>query len=192
MRRNRDFIGPAGMGGTVALWGASSIIQSVQEFTVSLGTTTSGTATIAAVDTTRAVLFYRGSYNNNTGTSGVLYVNATGELTNATTVTCNRNSAAGVNMVAAFYVIEFMPGVLKNIQRGRLTLSNGSAIATTAVSTYNANKSFIPWTGMYAENVSPDDANYAMTYFNNSTSIGFTRTGNTNAMKVEYQLVEFF
>lgn len=192
MRRQRNLLGPQGMGGMVSLWGASSLIRSVQEFTVSLGTSAYGTATIAAVDTTRAVLFYRGSYNNNTGTSGVLYVNATGELTNSTTVSCERNSAAGVNMVAAFYVIEFAPGVIKNIQRGRLTLSNGSAIATTAVSTYDSNKSFIPWTGMYAENVSPDDANYAMTYFNNSTSLGFTRTGNTNAMKVEYQLVEFF
>lgn len=49
MRRNRDFIGPAGMGGVVSLWGASSLIKSVQSGSLSNGAGTTATATITAV-----------------------------------------------------------------------------------------------------------------------------------------------
>ena len=132
MRRNRDFIGPAGMGGMVSLWGQSSLIRSIQYGATTAASATTATATIASVDTNNACLFFLGSSSNNTGDGG--HWAGACVLTNSTTVTTNYDAATDTRILN-FCVVEFQPGVIKSRQSYVITcVSAASATATiTAV-----------------------------------------------------------
>jgi hypothetical protein len=87
------------MGGMVSLWGASSLIKSVQRGTISVGASGSGTLTIAAVDTSRTILSYlfvsTGDTNANPSTAM-----ATLTLTNSTTVTGTKLNLVSTTVVS--------------------------------------------------------------------------------------------
>jgi hypothetical protein len=84
------------------------VVKSVQRGVITItGTTTSGTATITAVDTGKATLNMRG-FTDNVGTVGDGWVSIV--LTNATTVTANRGNGAAigsVNSSISWEVVEY-------------------------------------------------------------------------------------
>lgn len=114
----------------VALWGAVSLVASVQRGTVTISSGTSNTATITAVDTSRTLLYHLGTNYNAAAVQddiGFLRV----ALTNSTTVTASRNTSSANVGVASFEVVEYLPGVFKSIQRG--TVVAGSTASITEV-----------------------------------------------------------
>ncbi len=136
MRRPRRLIGPAGMGGMVGLWGVSSLIKSVQRGTIST-TAASATATIAAVDVANTILVYNGmtqtQVNNNWSVGQGKVV-----LTDATTVTGSIYTNIGT-AVWSYEVIEFLPGIVKSVQAGTITLY-GTAPYTATITAVNTSK----------------------------------------------------
>jgi hypothetical protein len=86
-------------------------IKSRQQSTITMtnGGSTTGTATITSVSTTKTAVAYGGSCSDNNVTSGN-QVNATQArltLTNATTVTATRNAINGTGSIVAFTALEF-------------------------------------------------------------------------------------
>jgi len=189
MRRNRDFIGPAGMGGLVSLWGASSLIQSVQRGTIviaALGTT--NTATITAVNLANTRLVYDGHTcvtNNVTAAIGNAYV----QLTNATTLTATRNTASTDTVTVAYEVLEYAPGIVKSVQRG--TVVNGTPATITAV---NTAKSELDYLGFISTNTVPNNNQTTINPYlvlTNATTV----TGEqalVSSSTSSYQVTEFF
>lgn len=134
-RRGQALTGPLGGSGTVALWGASSLIQSVQQITFTINAATVNT-TITAVDTSRSIVSPQGamsqlgSNNIAVGTVGGL------KLTSSTNVQCRRSLAQNYPDLAAATVLEFVPGVIRSIQNALIAQTSASTTATiTAVNT---------------------------------------------------------
>lgn len=118
---------------TIALWGAVSLIASVQRSTITVnsGVSTTATATINAVDTSRSVISHLGAtWNAAASDEDSAFLRL--ELTNSTTVTARRNTATTNVSVLSFDVVQLMPGVLKSIQRGTV-VGNSTASITRVV-----------------------------------------------------------
>ena len=141
MRRNRDFIGPAGMGGTVSLWGGSSLVESVQYGTVSVANAGSGTATITSVDTTRSVVMFLGTSTNVSSVNPV-FTHAYAQLTNATTVTATCVNTAATRTIS-FAVIQFRPGVARTVQTYVITIGVSAGSGTATITSVNTPKALI-------------------------------------------------
>lgn len=196
MRRQRNFIGPAAMGGMVSLWGQSSLIASVQRGTISLNAATSATATITAVNTAYSVvqfLNYSTTYQNGpNGTQSRDYKPRL-ELTNSTTVTASKNLATGSNDTVPYEVIEFMPGAVRSVQKGTIQFS-GLASYTATITSVNSAKSLLfhlgssdPMTNTYDV---PNYFNAALVLTNDTTVTASTGVG--SGLLVGYQVVEFY
>jgi hypothetical protein len=78
-----------------------SNIKSVQQGTITISSSTSGTATITSVNTAKAVIHLNGAYF--TGSSSPCGVGVA--LTNATTVTATTGASA--NITVKFTVVEY-------------------------------------------------------------------------------------
>ena len=192
MRRERNFIGPAGMGGMVGLWGASSLIRSVQRGTIST-TATSATATIAAVNTANTVVVFLGMTQTQANVNLAVAIGRV-TLTNATTITATLGANAGT-AVFSYEVIEYQPGVIKSVQLGTVAVA-GNASATATVTAVDTNKSCTVMLGWSIGTVAAPTADqFAMnTVLTNATTITATRAiaDAGNSITVGFLLVEFF
>lgn len=187
MRRQRTFIGPQGMAGMVSLWGAPSLIKSIQRGTVTFSGT-STTATISAVIPENAYVANLGIKSGTAGQFGGEYFTRI-SLTNATTLTFLTNTATGTNRVVSYEVVEFMPGVIKSKQTGSTT-STG-ATTNQAVTEVNLNRAFLVHAGLI-DNVGAA-ANDVATYLALTTSTNLAVvTGNPNVQITNWQLLELF
>jgi Peptidase family C25/Propeptide_C25/Concanavalin A-like lectin/glucanases superfamily/Domain of unknown function (DUF2341) len=123
----------------VTLLGSASSAQPAVLKSVQSGTTTltggTATATITAVDTTKAFLVF--GISEPTQTSGWDYL-ITGEITNATTLTFTRK---GANKTATvyWYVAEFTSGV--SVQRGTVSM-DGVTTQNVGITSVDTTKSF--------------------------------------------------
>ena len=189
MRRQRNLLGPQGMGGMVSLWGASGIVESVQQGTVTMSSASSGTATITAVDMSRSLLF---SQLISTAYSSAVPAISLSRLdfTNATTITATRTSAAS-SVYASFVVVQFMPGVIKQIQRATVTINNGVASVDTTLVETNLNKSIATSTFL-ANNTTADSNVFTRSLLTTSTNLRSTRETTADINGVAYQVAEFF
>jgi len=129
----------------VSLWGASSLIKSVQHGSIAT-TSASATATISAVATENCLLIFGGeddpyATGNQPNQKYVVL-----SLTNSTTVTQTRNATDGSNVTSTFCVIEFMPGVVKSVQYGSISLV-GAVSNTATITGVNTAKSIIVYMG---------------------------------------------
>lgn len=87
------------------------VLRSLQQYTVSVASATSGTATISTVTPEKTFLLPRGMNNNDTaGGSASWAQNLTGQrttLTNSTTVTSTRNTSGTITNTVAGTAVEF-------------------------------------------------------------------------------------
>lgn len=117
----------------VAQWGAASRIASFQKGVLAVAAlaATSNTATISEVvlDRTIIITSYRGGGSDTTAAQCAVRA----ELTNATTISAFRLSNATAAGELSYTVIEFLPGVVKNVQRGTIT-TTGAASGTATLS----------------------------------------------------------
>lgn len=187
MRRPRTFIGPQGMAGMVGLWGASSLVESVQYGTITVGTSTTGA--ITSVDVSRSVVLILGistSYSSPINQESAVRV----ALTNATTVTATRYDNSGTCIVS-YVVMQFAPGVVKSIQQGTIVVSTTSN--TGAVTEVNVAKSVLIFAGHETNTYLADSDGYGRVTLTNGTTITATRgSASAGTVTAAYQLLEMF
>ena len=186
MRRPRNFIGPAGMGGMVSLWGQSSLIRSVQYGTITF-TNLTGTATINAVNTANSVVCYLGFSTTDTTTS-LGRNNNDVRLTNSTTVTGSGDDNVALKTVS-FCVLEYAPGVVKSIQTGVISITGGSS-NTATITAVNVNKTSLVW-GNQNTNGPTNDGCYSRSTLTNATTITQNASA-ANYTDTPFTALEFF
>ena len=193
MRRPRNLLGPQAMGGMVSLWGAPSLIQSVQRGTFTLAAATSGTATITAVKTENTVLMFLGMTQSEANPN---LAPAAGRitLTNATTITGTLGYNAA-NAIFSYEVVEYLPGVIRSVQLGTVAVA-GNASATATVTAVRTDKSHLSLLGWSMTTVAAPVADvYAVNaVLTNATTVTAARDAAdaSNQITAAFQLVEWF
>lgn len=187
MRRLRSLIGPQGMGGMVALWGASSLIKSVQTGTITIAAAgTSNTTTITTVIPDNSVVIFGGCTPTGNDIPNAAFCRV--DLTNATTVTASRAVASGNGNDVIYTVVEYWPGVLRSVQRSTIVVTTTATI--TAVNTAKAYVSSLGFTTTQATSVDAEHFQLPRVVLTNSTTVTGT-AGAVNAT-IGFEVVEFF
>jgi len=193
MRRQRNLLGPQGMGGMVGLWGASSLIKSIQRGSISIGPgVDNSTTTISSVDMANTTLAWLGSIYN--GGADVSQQNYLGRitLTNATTITAQRQALSNT-ITIGYEVVEYLPGAMKSIQRGTATMTNTFTSGTATVTGVNTAKSFFVFGGVQAQpNTGYGIDTTARVTLTNGTTVTFDRAGTANFLTTSFHLIEMF
>jgi len=175
----------------VSLWGASSLVTSSQWNTLAIpasGSANSNTATISTVDPTRSVIFWGGVYPSIYNRNDLDGIRVT--LTNATTVTATRSGVSAADSYTSFTVVEFQPGVIRNVQRGTTTMS--SASIAQAITQVNIPKSWFQFLGISDSDVSATTQRLnAYCYFSSSTVLTVS-AGIAGSQVFGWQVVEFY
>lgn len=183
--------GPLGGAGLVGLWGASSMVRSVQYFVSTVNGATVN-ITIAAVNPANAVVMPM--FLKSTETGGNLGVScATVEITTATNVAVKRLNWVGET--ARFMVLEFAPGVLKSNQVANLSQgSTGLTTTTATITAVNTNKIMLVCSDRNTASTQGPDKVKSDVEVTNATTLTSTRTTadatyyNVNTV----QVLEFF
>lgn len=186
MSRGRARLTGSSLSSRLAQWTQASLIQSIQAGTINVATAAgSNTAAITAVDPARTVLLHLGTSYNISGTilTGPMVRIA---LTNSTTVTATDVvTADGATATVSFVAIQFVPGVLKSLQRGTLTDAAGTATITTV----NTLKAFVNLLGYSTS--SNDNNSMPRLDLTNATTVTLT-DGTGGGATASYEVWEFF
>lgn len=180
----------SGASARVGQWVQRSLVKSVQSGTIVIGAgATSATGAITAVVLANSVLNYLAWASDPTAVT-VREDNMLLELTNTTTVTASHDTA-GQSIAAGFQVIEYWPGIIKSVQRGTITIANGTVSNTATIPAVNTAKSSLTYLGAQFTAIAVTDyrARLALT---NGTTVTATRIGNTDAITVGYEVVEWY
>lgn len=182
----RPLLGSA-LSSRVAQWTQRSILKSVQAGTVTLTSATSATATITAVDVNNSVLVFDGyTYANaDTDTNAIMCQIA---LTNSTTVTASRGAAPnGATVLVPFTVIEYVPGIIKSVQRGTAN------VGATTITTVNVAKAFVSWLGWSTDSTAWDGRWLPKLVLTDATTVTISRGGSPgDTPSIGYQVTEYF
>lgn len=144
-------------------------VANVQYGTISISGSTSNTATIASVDTTKSVVMYLGMNQNFGGTPSFdPYL----VLTNATTVTATRGTNNASATVASFVVITFSATPV-SLQTGTTSITSTNTSNTSTITSVNTSKAFIIYGGQ-AATTNDQTGSIALT-LTNATTITATR-----------------
>jgi hypothetical protein len=151
----------------------------------------SGTATISAVDTTKASVMFLGMATTNAGLTIDDYVSCETwlELTNSTTVTATRSRTASITgtLTIGFVVITWANA--KSVQTFTINLSS-TLTGTATITSVNTTKTLLFHLGVSTSVY----VNYAreLTWFTltNSTTVTATRADGTGALTVRGVAVE--
>lgn len=177
---------------TVANWGRRGIVKSIQRGIITLNNVTSNTATVTAVDPNNAVLTCLGWTSAGTGTDQRLSSMAV-VLTNSTTVTATVNGAEAVAHILSYELLEYVPGVIKSIQRGTVTCS-AAASATATITAIDTTKAVVIWAGFTTDDGTAMQANlvYGRLVLTNATTVTFSRPGSAGVATVPFTVVEYY
>lgn len=161
--------------GLLASWMPMSAIQSVQSGTVTIANgNASGTATITAVNLSRATLEFLG--NSTTGAATQIRDEDAGiTLTDTTTVTATRGGLVGT-VVVSFRVTQWRPDVWRSIQRFQLTIANASATGTATLSSLSPTRTQLACLGRVSSTNVSDDM-YGRFALTDQTTVTGTRIG---------------
>lgn len=124
---------------------SGSVISRIQSGTITIAAaSSSNTATITSVDTTKSIIIYEGRQPTSTGSANTNRSAARIALTNATTVTATRQNTNDA-VTVAFTVVEFASGV-NSIQSGTIAIAGAATSNTATISAVGAN-AFVLWLG---------------------------------------------
>lgn len=159
-------------------------VKIVQRGTIAVtGTATSATATITAVNTANAVVFYDGFTTSNNGAMSAVSPKDycfTLALTNSTTITATRAGNSSNNTYTiAFEVVEYWPGVIRSVTYGTITVANPGVSGTATVALNDVTKCQLSWLGFNTDLAvaSQDGSTFVKIVITNTTTI--TATVNT-------------
>lgn len=168
--------------------GRMRLVKSVQRGQRTWGGAFSAPSPITAVDVNNSVIRYL-SYTNN----GINYAPMVPrvELTNSTTVTSYRGTADVATTLSSFEVIEYYPGVIKNIQRGTFIYNAGPKNhPITAVS--DITKTELDFLGYHTTFASADISYLTPLIQLTSTTNIQALAGSINSQTIGYQVVEYY
>lgn len=176
------------MGGLATLRRRASLIESVHRGTITVTGTLTATATIPAVDLTRASVAILGL--STTDTTGDLNRHFTRiELTNATTVTITRADATTTDVIS-YEVRQYAMGVFRSIQRG--TISLGGTSVTATITAVDPNKSEVDCLGQTTTETADWSTAVARVALTNGTTVTGTRQTNTGTTVIGFEVREFY
>lgn len=167
-------------------------IRSIQRGTITIGTgVTSATATITAVETANSRLRFLGWSDSGAAVSATEQ-NCYLELTNATTVTAT-HTLAGNTIVASFEVTEYWPGVVRSVERGTISITNGNATGTDTITAVDTAKTELDHLGFAFTNTGAQNTNtQTRITLTNATTVTATRVGTSDAITQSYQVIQWF
>jgi hypothetical protein len=169
-------------------------IASFQMGTITItGGNGSGIATISSVDTTRTSVVYLGAtVPNEANTNGL----QTLALTNATTVTANRDFGGANSLTVAFLVVTW--NSVASLQNGTVTIvDNGATLSATAtITSVNTAKAILIWAGTRGQMTNANflSRGFARVVLTNATTVTATRSADGNeggSLKIAFTVVEF-
>jgi len=189
--------GPLGGAGMVGLWGASSLIRSLQTGTIAVGITSPTTATVTAVNPALSLLI-SGSWSSNYNTgNGVYGTQPRITLTNGTTITATTyTTGTGIDSTTSWTLVEFAPGAIRSVQYG--TTSGTSGADTATITAVNTAKSFVVYLGLTssssnAYSIEAPGKYYARVTLTNSTTVtGRYENAGGQTMAIAFAVVECF
>lgn len=169
-------------------------IVSIQTFEITIATgATTGTATITAVDTTKAVIFWGGFSTTNTATD---YYDAMSRmtLTNATTITGTRHTSSATHAVTMRgTIVEFSSTAVQSVQYGTVTIGGSDLTGTASITGVDITRSAIFYLGLTVNGFPsfPRDV-YSRVELTDTDTVTATR-GNADAsiITVSYCVVQF-
>lgn len=170
------------------LGGGGSVVSSVQRSTITIAAgALTGTATITAVVLANSRLRFLGGTSSVNSKSADHTINDVRiSFTNATTITATRSAQNGADTATiAFEVTEYVPGVIKNVQRGTIAGLNSQTDVIAAVVVAKSELDFLGT--LCSSNV--DSGPYLQ--LTSTTVVTATASGGTNWV-VGYQVVEFY
>lgn len=168
---------------------ASSAITSIQTGTITLTGATSNTATISSVDTTKSVVFFLGNTSTHSTTSPRINCCRV-SLTNATTVTCSRDTNSS-NVTAGYAVVEFASAAITSVQQRNVTLTTGNQTDTDTISSVTTSNAIIIWGGWQTGSTTWSNGSYYL-QIAGATSVTMHRRGTSIATRtVSYSVLEF-
>lgn len=182
----KDGVNIFGTLGTYAGMGIASIQYG--SITIPAGSSSS-TATITAVDTSKTILIMLGQqYQSSVPQSSAARIT----LTNSTTVTALRiSSGAAVGSTVNFTVVEFSAGV-KSVQAGTITMLDNQTQVSATITAVVVAKSILAYLGFTGN----DTGNRTWTEFKrvaltNATTITATCVSNVGTNVVGFMVLEF-
>lgn len=175
------------LGSRIAQWTQPGFVKLIQRGTIVITGATSNTATVTAVNVNNSQLRYLGQNgNDNLLTGQQTFANLA--LTNSTTITASvTTSPAGSTVTVSYELIEYMPGVIKSVQRGTIT----KPATTATITAVNPAKSVVDYLGNTTGSggaISSQQWNYLT--LTNSTTV--TATGANDSQIAGYQVIELF
>lgn len=165
------------------------MIRKVQSFSVTLTGAASGTATIEAVDTTMAVIWWGGNITNATTTASQGYADVT--LTNPTTITVTKNSATN-NVTVKGYIVEYTNALVRSVQYGSISLGSGVTTNTATITAVSTATATLHYLGQTCNQSTVGSTSNPMTIvLTNSTTVTADRQGSTGTMTVNFCVVNW-
>lgn len=183
---------PAGLGLISAI--SAGLVQSVEKVAITIGASaSSNTATISSVDTSRTSLVWGGQVTSNTTTEDASLDMGTVTLTNATTVTANRNSAGATTLTVYATVVQWRSSAVQSVQFGTLTLTTTQASNTATISSVTTTNAAVFFLGNYnaLTGVLRNAANCILDLTNATTVTATRNTGTSTTVVCRFCVVEF-
>lgn len=172
--------------------GTNPPMQTIQRGTIAIaGGSSSNTASITSVDTTRSVVVFLGFSTDNNANGGDGFGRLT--LTNATTVTANRGNTNN-NCTVSFEVWQFSSGILSlapqvfSIAIADTTASNTATITSITTTTSIVVPQGWSYDTAAATNVSNLLGRASLT---NATTVTATRGGTANGLTLKGAVLSF-
>lgn len=173
----------------VIIEGNSSLISSVQTGTITTSATTSNTATISAVTTSRSAVFWLGNTTTNTATNfGRTYSRA--QLTNSTTVTATNGISQ--TSTTGYVVVEFSSSSINLVQPIATSLTNTNTSDNQTITSVSTSNSMIAHGGFTAAGNAISNA-ASTVEITSSTNVNTVRGGTSGAANrvPTYTVIEF-
>jgi hypothetical protein len=170
---------------------SSDWVESVQFGSMTTSASTTATATISSVTTSRSAVFFLGHYNTSANTN---YARGLGrfDLTNSTTVTLTKG-AATTDLLGKFCVVQFKAAKIQSLQTTSISMTSGNSSATATISAVTANNTFMAYGGCtMGSSVTDPSISLGSTGYTNTTTITATRSASTSGtVIVNGTVIEF-
>lgn len=164
-------------------------IQSLQNISAAFSSTTSATndTTITAIATANSAIAYGGvKCNSSTFSNNQNY----GQITSTTNVRWTRSGTSSATITPFYAVIEFIPGVLKSLQRGGISVASATS-NTATISAVDTSKAIVSYTGQTATATAPREVWGNITLTNSTTVTAAKNTAGTTTSVIGYEVWEF-
>lgn len=175
----------------VSQWMRTGAVKSIQRGTISLSGVTTNTATITAVNVNNTLLKLTG-YVDADATNEARYFYVRLALTNLTTVTATIGIAPGASSLVSFEVWEYMPGVLRSVQRGTITMATVTSNTATIAAVRSTSTATCELLGCSTTSANGGNTGSAAVTLTNTTTVTATQGVGSDTVIASYQVADWF